>query len=120
MIKAYRLYTGDDGNSHFETGSVALSQFDDAQSIRFQETAPHSFYDWHNAPAEQYVLTFTGTLEFETYTGETFILRPGEVLIAQDTTGTAHKWRLIDDEPWRRAYIVFDTAKPINFIPDTR
>jgi len=118
MIKAYKLYTGTDGNSHIQPGTVAEGQFNQATSIRFQESPPHSFYEWHNAPVEQYVINLSGTLEFETQTGETFILKPGEILIATDTTGTAHKWHLVDDEPWRRVYVAFDQPNQVNFIPD--
>jgi uncharacterized cupin superfamily protein len=53
----------------------------------------------------QYVITLSGTLEFTTRDGETFVLRPGEVLLAADTTGTGHCSRLIDDQPWRRLYV---------------
>jgi hypothetical protein len=56
--------------------------------------------DWHTAPHVQYVITLSGILEFTTRGGETFVLRPGEVLLAADTTGTGHRWRLIDDQPW--------------------
>ena len=59
-----------------------------------------SALDWHTAPHVQYVITLSGTLEFTTRDGETFVLRPGEVLLAADTTGTGHRWRLIDDQPW--------------------
>lgn len=118
MIKAYKLYTGEDGHSHVQTGTVAEMIFNPASTIRFQESPPHSFYDWHNAPAWQYVINLSGTLEFETRTGETFILRPGEILIAMDTTGTAHQWKLIDDEPWRRVYVTFGTGQEVNFVPD--
>lgn len=27
------------------------------------------------------------------------------VLLAEDATGTGHRWRLIDDQPWRRMYV---------------
>jgi quercetin dioxygenase-like cupin family protein len=118
MIKAYKLYTGADGHSHVQTGTVNQGMFSNASSVRFQESPPHSFYDWHNAPAEQYVITLSGILEFETRPGETFIVRPGEILIALDTTGTAHKWKLIDDEPWKRVYVLFDSSHTVNFVPD--
>jgi quercetin dioxygenase-like cupin family protein len=52
-----------------------------------------------------YVITLSGTLEFTTRDGETFVLRPGEVLLAADTTGTDHRCRLIDDQPWQRLYV---------------
>jgi quercetin dioxygenase-like cupin family protein len=118
MIKAYKLFTGDDGNSHVATGCVSENQISEAIGVKFQESPPQSAYDWHNAPSEQYVITLTGTLEFITHTGETFILRPGEILIALDVTGTAHKWRLIDDQPWKRAYVIFKENTIVNFIPD--
>jgi hypothetical protein len=63
-------------------------------------------FDWHDAPESQYVITLAGTLEFTTRDGETFIIRPCDFLVPADTAGTGHKWRLIDDAPWRRCYLV--------------
>ena len=116
MIKAYKLYTGEDGHSHVEVGSVAEKLFHPVGSIKFQESPSHTSYDWHTAPVHQYVITITGTLEFSTYTGETFILKPGEVLIALDTTGSGHTWRLVDDAPWRRVYVTIRDQSEINFV----
>jgi quercetin dioxygenase-like cupin family protein len=118
MIKAYKIYTGTDRHTHIISGAVSEDQLFDAQTIRFKETPPHSTYDWHTAPETQYVLMLTGTLEFETFLGETFVIRPGEVLIAMDVTGSGHKWKLIDDQPWKRAYVAFDQNKEINFVED--
>ncbi|HEV3412944.1 MAG TPA: hypothetical protein VG101_10710 [Puia sp.] len=118
MIKAYMLYTGDDGHSHVKSGCIAPGALVAADSILFQETPPHSSFDWHNAPVEQYVLTLSGILEFSTQTGESFTLHPGEVLLAIDHTGTGHKWRLVNDDPWKRAYLVFKTGADTRFIPD--
>ncbi len=106
MINAYKLFTGPDGHSHVLQGTMREHDQGDVVAIHFAESPPHSEYDWHTAPAMQYVFTFSGTLEFTLRDGSTFILRPGDVLVAEDTTGTAHKWRLIDDAPWRRAYVV--------------
>ena len=117
MIKAYKLYTGADGHSHVEAGYVLEEQFHEAKQIRFKETPPYFVYDWHNAPRVQYVLSLEGTLEFEMKTGETFILKPGEVLIAMDTTGSAHRWKMIDDKPWKRVYVSVDESSEINFRP---
>jgi len=118
MIRAYRLYTGPDGNSHVESGSINESKLVEAQSIEFKETAPHSSFDWHNDPIPQYVITLAGVLEFTTVGGETFTLRPGDVLLAVDHTGTGHKWRLINDEPWKRAYVVFKQGADTHFVRD--
>jgi hypothetical protein len=27
------------------------------------------------------------------------------VLLAEDTTGGGHRWRLVDANPWRRVYV---------------
>jgi quercetin dioxygenase-like cupin family protein len=119
MITAYYLFTGDDGNSHVKRGSINSGALVDAVSIRFQEAPAHSSFDWHNDPIPQYVLTLSGTLEFATTTGETFVVHPGEVLIAVDHTGSGHKWRLIDDQPWRRAYVVFKSGADTCFVPES-
>ena len=29
-----------------------------------------------------------------------------------------HKWRLIDDQPWKRAYIIFKPVAETHFVPD--
>ncbi len=118
MIKAYKIFTGDDNNTHLECGSVYDNILTGATSIRFRETSAHAVYEWHTAPAIQYVLSLTGVLEFELRNGQKFTLYPGEVLIAMDITGTGHRWQLVNDEPWKRAYITFDENAPINFIPE--
>lgn len=118
MIRAYRLYTGPDGNSHVVSGSVNGGHLVDAKSIEFKETAAHSSFDWHNDPTPQYVITLAGVLEFTTAGGETFTLRPGDVLVAEDHTGSGHKWRLINDEPWKRAYVIFKEGANTQFVPD--
>jgi quercetin dioxygenase-like cupin family protein len=117
MIKAYRLYTGPDGDSHVERGSIGVAALVAAESIEFKETPAHSSFDWHNDPIPQYVITLAGVLEFTTRGGETFTLHPGEVLLAVDNTGTGHKWRLVNDEPWKRAYVVFKAGSDTHFVP---
>jgi quercetin dioxygenase-like cupin family protein len=118
MIRAYRLYTGPDGHSHVVRGSITNHETVKAISIHFEESPPHSSLDWHNAPTTQYVITLSGALEFVTHGGESFTINPGEILIALDTTGTGHKWRLLNDEPWRRGYVAFDKTVDLNFQPD--
>ena len=106
MLHAFKLFTGPDNASHVAEGTVAENDRTDVVAIHFKETPAHSSFDWHEAPEPQYVITLSGTLEFTTRDGETFVLRPGDVLVAMDDVGSGHKWRLIDDQPWRRAYVV--------------
>ena len=82
-----------------EEGTVAENDRTDVVAIHFKETPAHASFDWHEAPEPQYVITLSGTLEFTTRDGETFVLRPGDVLVAEDSVGSGHKWRLIDDQP---------------------
>jgi quercetin dioxygenase-like cupin family protein len=116
-VPMIRLYTGPDGQSHFDVGTVDLPHIQGASrrspsaratAVSFEETPAHSSLDWHRAPVRQYVITLSGTLEFETKLGEKFTLAPGTVLLAEDTEGGGHKWRLTDDQPWRRVYVGLD------------
>ncbi len=117
MFHAFKLYTGPDNASHAVEGTIAEADPTDVASIHFDETPPHSALDWHNAPCRQYVITLAGTLEFTTRQGATFIVRPGDVLVAEDTAGTGHKWRLIDDQPWRRIYVILKPEARDLFVP---
>jgi hypothetical protein len=56
---------------------------------------------------------------FTTVGCETFTIHPGDVLLAEDHTGSAHKWRLLNDEPWKHAYVVFKKGADTQFVPDS-
>ena len=118
MVRAYSLYTGDDGQSHVKHGTIELKHVIAAESIEFKEDPPHASMDYHNAPTPQYVLFLAGVLEFGTRSGETFTVRPGEVVIAADHTGGGHTWKLVDDQPWIRAYVIFQPGVDLHFVPD--
>jgi quercetin dioxygenase-like cupin family protein len=126
MIRCVRMWTGPDGDSLFEEGSIALSQGERgdavgkpvaAVNISFRETRSGGSFEWHQDPEPRFVLTLSGTLEFETKSGRTFTIRPGDVLLAQDNSGTGHRWRLIGDDPWRRAYVVYQDGAALAFTP---
>jgi len=116
MLHAFKLYTGTDNASHVEEGTVAENDCTDVVAIHFKEAPAHSAFDWHEAPEPQYVITLSGTLEFTTRDGEKFVLRPGDVLVATDSVGSGHEWRLIDDQPWRRAYVVLKPGARDSFV----
>jgi hypothetical protein len=124
MIRCVRIWTDATGNSAFEEGLLALpGGFPGdaigcamaADSISFRETHPEDALAWHDAPTRQFVLTLGGTLEFITRRGDAFVIRPGDVLLAEDTTGSGHRWRLIGDDPWRRAYVILPPGLETNF-----
>jgi quercetin dioxygenase-like cupin family protein len=117
-IRAYRLFTGDEGDSHVRRGMVSQDVLIKAETIEFKETPAHGSNDWHNDPTPQFVITLTGVLEFTTRSGEAFTVHPGEVLVVEENVGTGHKWRLVDNAPWKRTYIIFKSGEDPHFVPD--
>ena len=115
-IRAFKLYTGPDNASHVLEGTIDEKARTEVTAIHFKESPAHASYDWHDDPEPQYVITLSGTLEFTTRDGETFVVRPGDVLLAEDNVGSGHKWRLIDDQPWRRAYVVLKPGTRDSFV----
>jgi hypothetical protein len=124
MIRCVRLWSGKDGQSHFEEGRVALAPGSHGDllsgkvpvtSVSFQETASGGTLDWHTAPVRQFVITLSGTLDFETRAKQHFVLEPGTVLLAEDTVGGGHSWRLTDAAPWRRVYVVLAAGAQVAF-----
>jgi quercetin dioxygenase-like cupin family protein len=126
MIRCVRMWTGEDGDSLFEEGWIDLADGVHGDSagkavpvveLSFRETRSGGSYEWHQDPVPRFVITLSGTLEFTTKSGATFIIRPGDVLLAQDNSGTGHKWKLIGDDPWRRAYVVYSNGADLDFRP---
>ena len=129
MVPCIRLWTGDDSQSHFEQGHIVLDpgpHGDRASgklavtTVSFQETAHGGALDWHTAPVRQLVITLSGTLDFQTRSGQHFILKPGVILLAEDTAGGGHSWRLIDAEPWRRVYVVLARGAAVPFTAEAK
>ena len=63
-----RIYTGDDGQSHFEevdmeSGSHPWGDLRGATGVIFNRSQIGSFSDWHNAPRRQFVITLSGAME---------------------------------------------------------
>ena len=125
MIRCIRLWTGADNNSYFEEGVIdlnlknnrgdVLSSAFTAQTISFQETSEGGKFDWHNDPVRQIVITLTGTLDFVTRSNEHFTINPGDILLAEDSAGTGHSWKLIGTAPWKRAYIILASGAAVAF-----
>ena len=124
MIRCVRIWTGEDQNSHFEEGVIhlepgargdLLSGKLATTTLSLQETSSGGAFAWHTAPARQLVITLSGTLDFTTRQGEHFLIRPGDILFAEDTAGSGHSWRLTDAEPWRRAYAILHPGVLVPF-----
>ena len=102
-MQIVRVYSGDDGESHFEdltTDQLAelVSRVGDGPVNLGCRPSP-SFSDFHPAPRRQYVVMMAGVAEFETADGTKRRLIPGDVLVAEDLTGHGHIARGIGREP---------------------
>jgi hypothetical protein len=124
MIRCVRIWTGEDQNSHAEDGSIELEPGAHGDFLSgklgtshasFQETHSGGTLAWHTAPVRQLVITLSGTLDFKTRGGQHFLLKPGDILLAEDTSGGGHTWKLVDDQPWRRVYVVLEPDVSVPF-----
>jgi quercetin dioxygenase-like cupin family protein len=105
-MRLFRLYTGDDQQSHLEElkmpfipGNVEQTMLEPATGVMFTRMASGTFVDWHNAPRRQYVITLVGGVEIGLGDGSLHRFGPGEGILAEDLTGKGHTTRAIGDEP---------------------
>lgn len=111
-MRISHLYTGDDGQSHFEdldvpleeTSIGSLSELVPAPGVIFRETRPGWSDEFHCAPRRQFIITLAGLAEIACGDGTTRRFGPGDVLLAEDTTGQGHLTREL--EPLRRSLFV--------------
>ena len=112
-MRISRIYSGDDGESHFEELEVELAldvghgvrtPLLPAESISLHETSEHFEVDFHPAPRRQFVITVSGRAELECGDGSKRAFGPGEIFFADDTTGRGHVARTL--EVPRRSVVV--------------
>jgi quercetin dioxygenase-like cupin family protein len=127
MIRCVRLWTGQDDASHVAIGTLDMQPGRNGDlvsagwpvvHVTVEETSSGGSFAWHTAPVRQLVVTLAGTLRFSTRDGEVFTLHPGDVLLAEDTTGSGHQWQLAGTDPWRRMYVVLADGAEVPFVPD--
>lgn len=116
-MKATRLYTGKDGQSHFEDFDVDLEGFGPneirskvmkAGGILFRQTEGTLDQEWHNAPARQFVITLKGRGEIEVGDGTKRVFGPGDVMLAEDVTGRGHITRGVGREPRLSIFVTLE------------
>ena len=116
-MKITRIYTGPDGESHFEdidisldnvVGSQKMSKLKNATGIIFRETSGEYDLNFHNAPRRQFIITLEGQVELVVGDGTSRILGPGDILLAEDTTGRGHASRAVNNQPRKSIFITLD------------
>ena len=99
----YRMYTGDDGQSHIEILDLAshpeMTEGQATTSIVFGEAQPGRFSDWHTAPRRQYIIQLSGEVEIGLGDGSTTRYQAGDARLVTDTSGQGHTTRVVGDQP---------------------
>jgi hypothetical protein len=111
-MKATRIYTGADGRSHFEDLDIplkpstygTLSDLVPSEGVIFRETPVGGALDFHVAPRRQFVITLAGLVEVECGDGTKRRFGPGDIMLADDTTGQGHITREVQG-PRRSLFI---------------
>ena len=116
-MKITRIYTGKDGESHFEDMDISLGNQDNsdhrseliqATGIIFRETGGDYSLDFHNAPRRQFVFNLEGSVEIVIGDGSSRILGPSDILLAEDTTGRGHISRAVNNQSRKSIFVTLD------------
>ncbi len=103
-----KVFTGEDGSSHFEDVEIdltsngamgSISSLWAAKGVLFRKVEGDYNLDFHNAPRRQLVVNLTGAVEIEVGDGTKRQLGAGSILLAEDTEGQGHISRSINGEP---------------------
>jgi hypothetical protein len=112
MSKLIRIYTGEDAESHIEHVEFEFNDRDGtrttmqaATGVTFARRLDASFIDFHPAPRRQYVLYLSATVEIGLGDGSTVLMEPGDVLMAEDTTGRGHTSRVLEGKGGLCAFV---------------
>ena len=103
-----KLYTGDDGTSHFEEldqkeGAQFFLTAIAAKTLVFKNDMNRDdLHGWHNAPRRQWCITLSGTCEIGIGDGTKKTFGAGDVFLAEDVTGQGHTAL---PKNWVRAFI---------------
>ncbi len=95
-----RLYTGEDGQAHFEdlnvpAGDSETISLKSGADMTFRSSPDGSFSDWHNAPRLQYVIVLSGRMEIGIGDGTKRMFNPGDILQVEDLAGQGHTTRSV-------------------------
>lgn len=115
QLPVTRLFTGADGRSHFEDRFVPMHHIDGvgdmtarlaADSVFFRDTGGGGpeVWDFHVAPRRQFVIHLAGVAEIEVGDGSRRRFGPGDLLLADDTTGQGHISREVEG-PRRQIFV---------------
>lgn len=113
-FKYTRLYTDSKGDSRLEDveepltdkGPIGyLSDIFDVREMQFRVNDAGYDWDFHNAPARQFIILLDGEIEITTSLGEVRRFGGGDVLLVEDTHGKGHKTRNVKHQIRRSIFV---------------
>lgn len=118
-MKMIRLFSGRDGQSHFEDVPIELSpiqvaHFSEAlpvRNLRFGKINDIDEVSWHTQDEPSYIVILKGAMELEVGDGTKRVINAGDILFAEDTTGQGHITRSIKGKGWE--FLIISANSPI-------
>ena len=118
-IEYLRIYSDEEGCSHFEIKHVELkvkdyappapplntSTLEPANYSVFLELPVGWYGDWHPTPVRQWLILMTGECEFEAGDGERAICKSGDVVLLDDINGKGHQTKVLGSKAVKMAAI---------------
>ena len=107
-MKLVRIYTGDDNESHIEVHDQkeyfefternnTRTKIQDVDGICFAHRKTDSPVKFHTPARQQYALYLSCTVEIGLGDGSSIVMEPGDILVAQDTTGHGHSSKVLKE-----------------------
>jgi hypothetical protein len=117
-MHVHHLYADEHGVSHFgdielelepTPGGGGVTPVIPATGVVFRLAPATQNADFHVAPSRRYVVTLSGGILAVTASdGETRNLKPGELMLVEDTFGKGHQSKAFDGIPRETAMIMLD------------
>jgi hypothetical protein len=103
-MRVVRIHTGADGGSLLDDLDVELrvdalgriSSTMPAANVFVRELKQGLVVEYHRGPRRQLVFVVTGGIEIESSGGDRRLLRSGDSILVEDTTGVGHITRVIE------------------------
>lgn len=107
-MKMTRLYSGDDGQSHFEDVEMDMSNTEvgrlgtpfNVRNLTFGVVSVENV-PWHNMEEPAYIVVLEGEMELEVGDGTRRKFKAGDVILAEDMTGQGHITHSMPGKEWR-------------------
>lgn len=109
-----RIFSDENGESHFEDVEIALREsghlghMSDVYTVKllqFRENVADYYWDFHNAPARQFIILLDGEIEITTSLGEKRRFSAGNILLVEDIEGKGHRTENISKNPRKSIFI---------------